>query len=83
VDARELFERGARGVTKAALLLPQLQSLPQHEGEKAHEDVSQDAIIALMPDRTHAQLILLDAEGCFSLSKLDVGFPELFITPVQ
>jgi hypothetical protein len=62
VDAREFFEHGARGVAKAALLLPQLERFPQHEGEQAHKDVCFDAIGALMPDWTDAQLVFLDAE---------------------
>jgi hypothetical protein len=32
----------------------------QHEGEKAHKDVSLDTIFTLVPDRTYPQLILLE-----------------------
>jgi Tripartite tricarboxylate transporter family receptor len=49
---------GVSSETGAAL--PHLQALPQHEGEEAHEDVGLNAILALMPDRTHAELIFLD-----------------------
>jgi hypothetical protein len=34
-----------------------------------------DAIGALVPDRAHLELILLDAEGCLGLRELDVGLP--------
>src|SRR6266566_2054441 len=77
LDERELFEHGARGIAKPALLLPQLEGFPQHEGKEAHEDVSLDAIGALMPNGTDAQLILLDAECGFGLCELDEGFPQL------
>jgi hypothetical protein len=59
-----------------------LQGLPEHEGEKAHQNVGLDAIGALVPDWAHAQLILLDAEGCLGLRELDVGLPELLIAPI-
>jgi hypothetical protein len=62
--------------------LPHLQALPQHEGEKANEDVGLDPILALVPDWTNAQLVFLDAKSSFSLCELDVGLPELLIAPV-
>ena len=41
-----------------------------------------NAVLALMPDRTHVQLIFLDAESGFGLGELDVGLPELPIAPI-
>ena len=73
---------GARRVSETGALLPHLEALPQHEGEEAHEDVGLNAILALMPDRAHVQLILLDTESGFGLGELDVGLPELLIAPV-
>ena len=63
LDAREFFEHGARGVAEARTLLPHLQALPQHEGEKTDEDVGLDAIFALVPDRTDVELVLLDRKS--------------------
>src|ERR1700730_11400070 len=40
------------------------------------------AILALVPDRPHIELILLDAKRGFGLGKLDVSLPELLIAPV-
>src|SRR5437868_13559853 len=42
-----------------------------------------NAILALVPDRPHVQLIFLDAEGGFGLRELDVGLPELLIAPIN
>ena len=38
------------------------QTLPEHEGQKADEDVSLNAVFALMPYRTDVQLVRLDRE---------------------
>ena len=77
LNACELFEYRARRVSETCALLPHLEALPQHEGEKADEDMSLNALRALVPDRPHVQLILLDTESGFGLGELDVGFPEL------
>jgi hypothetical protein len=44
--------------------------------------VSLNAVLALVPDRPYAQLVLVDAKRRFGLSELNVGLPELLITPV-
>lgn len=36
---------------------------PQHEGEKADENVSLNPALVLMPDRTDGGLIFLDTKG--------------------
>ena len=72
LDARQFLEQRARRVAQACAGLPQLQRLPQHEREEAHEDVRLHAIFTLMPDRANRQLILLDAEGRLGLRELDV-----------
>jgi hypothetical protein len=82
LDACEFFEDRAWRVSEAGAALPHLEALPQHEGKKAYEDVTLDAILALMPDRTDVELIFLDAKSGFGLRELDVGFPELPIAPI-
>ena len=82
LNACEFFEDGARRIAETCALLPHLEALPQHEGEKADQDMRLHAIGALVPDRPHVQLILLDAEGRFGLGELDVGLPELLIAPI-
>ena len=52
------------------------------KARKAHEDVGLNALGALMPDRAHVQLILVDTKSRFRLGELDVGFPQLFIAPI-
>jgi len=78
----EFFKDRSRRVSEARMLLPHLEALPQHEGEKADQDMGLNAILALMPDRTYVQLILLDTESGFSLCELDIGLPQLLIAPV-
>src|ERR1700730_5565708 len=82
LDAREFFEEGARGIAEAGALLPHLETFPQHESEKADQDMSLDALGALMPDGPQVQLILVDAKGGFGLGELNVGLPELLLVPV-
>lgn len=82
-NARKLFEDGARRVSKAFAPLPHFEAFPRHEGEKAHEDMSLDAILALVPDQTHVELILLDTKGGFGLGELDIGLPEPPIAPIR
>ena len=83
LDARKLFEDSARRVAETGALLPHLEAFPQHESEKADEDMSLDAILALVPDRTYIELIFLDPECGFSLRELDVSLPELLIQSVM
>ena len=75
-DGGEFLEKGARTVAETGSALPLLQRLPQHVGEKAHQDVRQHAILALMPDGTDRQLALMDAKGRFRFGKLDIGPPQ-------
>ena len=67
---------------KPARLCHISRDLPEHEGEKADQDMGLNAICALMPDRADIELILLDAKRGFGLSELDIGFPELLVAPV-
>jgi hypothetical protein len=51
LDAFDFLEHGARGVAKLCTALPQLEGLPQHEGQEAHQDMRLDPIGSLVPDR--------------------------------
>ena len=82
LNAFEFFQDAAWGIAETGVALPHLEALPQHEGEKADQDMGLNAILALMPDRTYVQLILLDTESGFSLCELDIGLPELSIAPI-
>ncbi len=80
---RASSSRIARGaLPRPRALLPHLEALPEHESEEANEDVSLDAVLALMPDRAQVQLILLNAERRFGLGELDVSLPELLVAPI-
>ena len=75
--------RRVRGpcLAETGAALPLLQRLPQHIGEKAHQDVRQHAILALMPDGTDRQLALIDAKGRFRFRKLNIGPPQRLGAP--
>src|SRR5580693_5944779 len=82
-DARHRSrDKTARTVAETGAALPLLQRLPQNVGEKAHQDVRQHAILALMPDGTDRQLALSDAKGRFRFRKLDIGPPQRLGAPV-
>jgi hypothetical protein len=57
--------RGELPRTCAAL--PHLQAVPQHEGERTDEDMRLHAILALVPDRTDVELVLLDTKSGFDI----------------
>src|SRR5262245_21363553 len=61
LNARDLFENGAGGVSEAARL-PHLEALPQYEGDKAHRMWA-----STRSTRAHLELILLDAKRRFGL----------------
>lgn len=50
--------------------------------EEANEDMGLNAVLSLVPDRTHVQLTVLDPKGGLGLSELNVGLPELFVAPI-
>jgi hypothetical protein len=83
LNARELFKNRARRISKVRTLLPHLQALPEHEGEKANEDTRLNAILALMPDRPQLELGFVDAESSLGLGELDIGSPQLLIAPID
>jgi len=69
LNAFEFFQDDARGIAETCAALPHLQALPQHEGKKADEDMSLYAILALVPDRTEVELILLNPKSGFGLRR--------------
>ncbi len=63
--------------------LPLLQCLPQHVSQKADQDVCLDAVLFMMPDGSNAKIGFLNPEGRLGFSELDVGLPQLFLSPVM
>jgi hypothetical protein len=47
LNSCEFFEHRARGISETGALLPHL-ALPQHESEKADQDMSLDAVSAVL-----------------------------------
>ena len=51
LDGAEFLKNGPWAVAEAGAALPLLERLPQHVGQEADQDVRQDAVFALMPQR--------------------------------
>src|SRR5208283_4705143 len=82
-DVRQLLEYFPRFVAQPSALAELRQRLPQHKGQKAHQDVRFDPLLFLVPDRSQLQIRLLDAERGLGLRQLHVGTPEFFRAPVR
>jgi hypothetical protein len=54
-DVGEFLEERARTVAETGAVLPLLQRLPQHVGQKTHQDVPQPRLSARDPRRLQAQ----------------------------
>jgi hypothetical protein len=68
LDTGQFFENGARGIAEARAVLPHLERLPEHEGEKTNQNMRLNAIGALMPDGADVELIFLDPKCGLRLS---------------
>jgi hypothetical protein len=82
VNARKLGQNGARRIPQPGTRLPLLERFPQHISEKADQNVRLDAVLFMMPDRTDTQIGFLNAEGRLGFAELDVGLPQLLVSPV-
>jgi hypothetical protein len=82
VDARQLGENRARGIAQPGAGLPLLERLPQPVGEKADQNMRLDARLFVMSDRTDGQIGFVNAEGGPRYAELDVGLPQLLVSPV-
>jgi len=80
-DVAEFRKHPARFISQARLLTHRRQRLPQHIRQEADQNVRQHPVCLLVPDGTDAQVTFVNAERRFSLSQLDVGFPQVFIAP--
>jgi len=74
-ELAEFSEHSSRFIAQSRFHAQLAQEFPQHIRQEADQDVGLHAIGALMPDRSHVQLILVDAEGGFGLGELDVCLP--------
>ncbi len=75
-DLGEFLDQRPRGVAKPGAPHPLGQSLSQDIAQEANQDVAEDTLHLLVPDRADAQLVLLDPEGPLRLGQLDVLFPQ-------
>src|SRR2546430_15560870 len=77
------MEDRPRTVAEPGLCLPLLERLPEHVGQETDEDVRLDARGLLMPDRSDAELTLLNAKGRLGLPQLHVRLPHRLGRPVR
>ena len=81
-DFAQLREHTAWFVSQAGCRTQLAQRFPQHVAQEAHENVSQDSVFFLMPDRADRQVAVVDAECGFGFGQLDVGLPQFLGGPV-
>jgi hypothetical protein len=81
-DGGEFQKDGARCVAEIGAALPLFERLPQDISEEPHQDVRQDARLALMAAWLDRQLAFVDAEGDLGFGELDVGLPQRLGGPV-
>lgn len=78
----DLFDNLSWFVSQSGLFAHLPEALPQHVRKISDHDVCVDPGGFLMPYRTQAQVILVNAEGRLGLGQLDVRFPEFLAGPV-
>jgi len=59
------------------------EGFPKDKCEEAHQNVRLNPFFLLVPNRANRQIALMNAERGFSLSELDVGFPEILGAPIR
>ena len=65
LDFAQFVEHPSRLLAHSRVQAPLPERLPRHVCQEADENVRQDAIFFLLPDRPDRQVALLDAEGRF------------------
>ena len=70
VDPTQLVEHPTGLVAKAGCFHHLRQCFPEHVGKEADENVSEDAVFTLMPDRSNPQIALVDPERDLGLGEL-------------
>src|SRR5205814_9696284 len=76
------MEDRPRTVAEPGLCLPLLERLPEHVGQETDEDVRLDARGLLMPDRSDAELTLVNAKCRLGLPQVHVRLPHRLGRPV-
>ncbi len=70
-DLGELGEHPPRLISQPGLATELSQGLPQDVRQKADQNVRQNPLLFLVPDRTEAQIRFVDPEGSFGLGGTD------------
>ena len=69
LNLSQFVEHLARLVAETGAAAPLGQGFPQHVRQEADEDRGLDPVLQLVPNRPEAQVILVNAEGRFSLGE--------------
>ena len=83
LNLAQLFKHATRFMAQAGSLATLTQRFPKDVGQEADQDVGQDSLFFLMPDRTQPKIVFVDAERRLRLRQLDVRFPKLFVVPIR
>ena len=83
LNLAQLFKHATRFMAQAGSLATLTQRFPKDVGQEADQDVGQDSLFFLMPDRTQPKIVFVDAERRLRLRQLDVLFPKLFVVPIR
>ena len=82
LQAAQLRENATRFVAESRLLTHLAQCFPEDVRQETDEDVSQNPLLFLVPDRADLEVAFVDAERGFRFGQLNVRLPQLLISPV-
>ena len=74
-DLAQFVKNPSRFITQARSFGPLVQCFPEHIGQEADQDMRENPILFLMPDRPDLQVAFMNSKGRFGLGQLDVGLP--------
>jgi hypothetical protein len=83
LDLAQFFKDAPRFVSQSGRQTALRKRLPKNVSQEADQDVRQHPIFFLMPDRPEHQVAFVDAERRLGLGQLDVGLPQVFVTPIR
>ncbi len=81
LNLAQLLKHATRFMPQAGSLATLTQRFPKNVGQEADQDVGQNSLFFLMPDRTQPEVAFVDAERRLGLRQLDIRFPKLFVAP--
>ena len=75
-DFGQIGDEGSRRVAQPGRVHPIAQCFPERIGQKADQNVGQNAFLFVVPDRSNFEFVFGDSKGPFGFGQLDVSFPK-------